>query len=170
MEWSVLVETTAPDGVNVNGEDLLVRIGDLVEALADHGAAGSGDERGWDVRLTIETKPGSDAAFHAVAIGGTRVLGYADKVGVPLWPVVRTEARAVNTFRAELEVTNFPKVLGITEVIKVLNVSRQRLHELRRSGRFPEPIAELAATPLWTRSTVDSFLAGWKRKPGRPQN
>jgi len=84
------------------------------------------------------------------------------------WPVIRTEAVEENTFHAQLEVSNFPSILGTTEVTELLGVSRQRLHELRNSRRFPAPAYEVAATPLWIRSTVDSFLAGWERKPGRP--
>lgn len=170
MEWSVLVETEAPEGADVDEDELFAQFGELTDALADHGAAVGGDRRGWDVRLNIETAAGPLAAAYAVDAGAPLVFEYAEKVGLPLWPVVRTEAREINTFHAELEVSNFPAVLGTTEVTKVLGVSRQRLHELRAAGRFPEPIAELAATPLWIRSTVDSFLAGWKRKPGRPVN
>lgn len=41
MEWSVLVETMAPDGVNVNRGDLVDQIGDLIDALADQRAEGT---------------------------------------------------------------------------------------------------------------------------------
>jgi hypothetical protein len=168
MEWSVLVETKAPEGADVGEEDILELLGEMGDALIEYGAAVGGGPDGWDVRLSIDTEPGRDAGFYALTRGGTLILEYADKVGLPAWPVIRTEAVEAETFHAELEVTNFPDMLGTTEVTQVLGVTRQRLHELRASGRFPEPIAELAATPLWIRATVDSFLAGWSRKPGRP--
>lgn len=49
----------------------------------------------------------------------------------------------------------------------MLSVSKQRLGELRREGRFPEPIAELGATPVWRRSTIEGFMTTWVRSPGR---
>ena len=52
-------------------------------------------------------------------------------------------------------------------MLGVLNVSKQRFGELRREGRFPNPIVELAATPVWRRSTIEGFMATWDRSPGR---
>lgn len=170
MEWSVLVETRAPEPGN--DDEILEKLGDLQDCLADHFPAAAGDGRGWDVRLSVDTDDDPLAAVHAIEHGASLVCEYADKVGLPLWPVVRTEAIEADTFHAQLEVSNFPDVLGTTEVAELLGVSRQRLHELRHATpqRFPEPAFELAATPLWIRSTVDSFLAGWERKPGRPKS
>ena len=42
-------------------------------------------------------------------------------------------------------------------------ITRQRLHQLRQSGKFPEPDRELIATPLWMRSTLKDFAVGWRR-------
>lgn len=165
MEWSVLVETRAPKPIE---KDLVEELGEMTEALADRYATVGGDGRGWDVRLSVTTGEGPLAAAEAVEEGTRLVSTYAEKVNLPMWPVIRTEAVEGDTFHAELEVSNFPDMLGTTEVTELLGVSRQRLHELRNSGRFPAPAYELAATPLWIRSTVDSFVAGWSRKPGRP--
>jgi predicted DNA-binding transcriptional regulator AlpA len=169
MEWSVLVETKAPeDPESLDDDQVMELLEEVASHLIDFSVAASGDHRGWSVRLYIETDVGPNAAVTAVETGSERVRQYAEKVGLPMWPVVRTEAVESDTFHAELEVSNFPNILGTTEVTEMLGVSRQRLHELRSLGRFPEPMVELAATPLWIRSTVDSFLAGWSRKPGRP--
>jgi predicted DNA-binding transcriptional regulator AlpA len=165
MDWSVLVESRAPEPVDI---DIADQLGDLQDSLGAHFAAVGGDGRGWDVRLSVTTGDDIDAAVRAVEEGSRLVLTYAEKVGLPLWPVIRTEAVEEDTFHNELEVSTFPAMLGTTEVTELLGVSRQRLHELRNSGRFPAPAYELAATPLWIRSTVDSFVAGWSRKPGRP--
>ena len=43
----------------------------------------------------------------------------------------------------------------------------KRFHELRARNDFPEPVLQLAATPLWLRSAIDAFLEGWDRRPGR---
>lgn len=169
MWWSVLVETKAPEveegAVPVDVDQV---IGDLVEVLIERGAAGGGDARGWDVRLSIETADEVWAASAAAGAGLQMVLEAADKVGLPLWPIVRLEADAEAELDRQLAEPNFPAVAGTSEVTELLGVSRQRLHELRTSGRFPEPMVELAAGPIWLRSTIESFLEQWERKPGRP--
>jgi hypothetical protein len=170
MEWSVLVETRAPEPGN--DDEIIEKLGDLQGYLSDHFAAVGGDGRGWGVRLGVDTDDGPIAAVLAIETGAELVWKYAEKAGLPLWPVIRTEAVEADTFHAQLDVSTFPDVLGTTEVTELLGVSRQRLHELRNASRsrFPEPAYNLAATPLWIRSTVESFLAGWERKPGRPKS
>jgi hypothetical protein len=53
-------------------------------------------------------------------------------------------------------------ILGTSEVAEVLGVSKQRIHSLRQMNEFPEPVVQLASTPLWDRKDVVSFLAIWK--------
>jgi predicted DNA-binding transcriptional regulator AlpA len=168
MDWSVLVETQAPSGAEVDDDVVISLLGPFSEKLGEHSPAVAGDGGGWTVRFHIVTGDDIDAAASAVERGSVVALDAASAVGLPIWPVIRTEAVEENTFHAQLEVSNFPSILGTTEVTELLGVSRQRLHELRNTGRFPAPAYEVAATPLWIRSTVDSFLVGWERKPGRP--
>lgn len=59
--------------------------------------------------------------------------------------------------------------LGVSELARELQVSRQRVSELRMSEAFPAPIAELAAGPVWKGSSLKRFIAGWDRRPGRPR-
>jgi hypothetical protein len=58
---------------------------------------------------------------------------------------------------------------GVSEVAALLNVSRQRVAELRAREDFPAPVAELAAGPVWRVTSLKRFLAEWPRKPGRPR-
>lgn len=164
--WSVLIETKATDET-VNAE-IDAALDELAALLADAAPAVGGDKRGWSIRLSVATDDAPWNAADATNAALGRVIEMADKAGLPRWPVVRLEATEESTLDAELQTPNFPDVLGTTEVCKALNVSRQRLHELRTTGRFPAPMVELAATPLWLRTTVDAFLKGWERKPGRP--
>lgn len=53
-------------------------------------------------------------------------------------------------------------ILGTSEVAEVLGVSKQRIHSLRQTIDFPEPMLQLASTPLWDRQEVMAFLAKWK--------
>jgi predicted DNA-binding transcriptional regulator AlpA len=168
MDWSVLVETKAPKAKKSARQRYIDLAGDLADRLAARSGSVAGDERGWEARISVETGDGPDAAFEAVELGRNTILAAAVDVGIPMWPVIRAEAVEEDTFHAQLEVSNFPDVLGTTEVAELLGITRQRLHQLRSAGRFPEPIRDLAATPLWIRATVDSFVAGWDRTPGRP--
>ena len=53
-------------------------------------------------------------------------------------------------------------LLGTSEVAKVLGVSKQRIHALRKKTSFPKPIVTLAATPIWKLDDVKAFLDEWK--------
>jgi hypothetical protein len=57
---------------------------------------------------------------------------------------------------------------GVTEVAKRLGVSKQRVSQLRGMEGFPEPVAELAAGPVWRVSHLQRFIQEWPRRPGRP--
>lgn len=48
--------------------------------------------------------------------------------------------------------------MGVTEVAKRLGVSRQRVHQLRRSAGFPEPTATLAAGPIWESADIERWI------------
>ena len=61
-------------------------------------------------------------------------------------------------------------LMGATEVAEFLKVSRQRVLELRKEhAEFPQPIEQLRSGPVWDKSDIESFLAGWDRTPGRPR-
>lgn len=82
------------------------------------------------------------------------------------WSVVSLTAR-----RADQpdDLPGLPNLLGVAEVAKRLDVSKQRATELARTHRlFPPPIAELASGPVWTAWQIGAFQRSWTRKPGRP--
>ncbi|NPC96601.1 DNA-binding protein [Nocardioides sp. zg-DK7169] len=53
--------------------------------------------------------------------------------------------------------------MGVAEIAKLLSVSSQRVSQLAATATFPEPIARLAAGPIWERADIES----WARKTGR---
>jgi predicted DNA-binding transcriptional regulator AlpA len=56
------------------------------------------------------------------------------------------------------------EVLGVTEVAKLLGISRQRVDQLSNSDPdFPEPFAELGRGRVWTREAVEK----WAKATGR---
>ena len=54
--------------------------------------------------------------------------------------------------------------MGVTEVRALLDISRQRVHQIIRDDpSFPEPVAELASGRIWLRKDVEA----WARRAGR---
>jgi acetamidase/formamidase len=92
-----------------------------------------------------------------------------DMAGLPPWPIVRVEVVREDVLDRELHQAQIPELVGTSEVIKLLGVTRQRLHELRTAGRFPLPTLELAAGPIWMRPAIEQFAAERNRRPGRPK-
>ena len=48
-------------------------------------------------------------------------------------------------------------MLGAQEIADLLGLSRQGLHKRRKRSDFPEPYAEVAATPLWTDDQIRAY-------------
>lgn len=107
-------------------------------------------------------------AQHAASLGVYKADFLRAEVGLPAWPLVRLEVVDADIQRAEQAVSNFPDLVGAQEAADLLGVSRQRLYQLRADGRFPEPMIELAATPVWLRAAVEQWVERWDRRPGRP--
>jgi hypothetical protein len=115
-------------------------------------------QSGWCAHLVVASEgcPLSHAETH-----GERLIRHCVKtLQFPPSTVVSRSVIDADSFVAELE------VYGSRELADLLNVSRQRLAQLRAEGTLPEPDAVLAATPVWQRSTIDSFTFGWRRRPG----
>ncbi|MGH2769000.1 MAG: hypothetical protein ACRDJF_00515 [Actinomycetota bacterium] len=66
----------------------------------------------------------------------------------------------------EVDRPNFTPLVGVTELARILGVSRQRASELARSRTFPKPLANLASGPVWAEDAVRSFSKTWNRRPG----
>jgi predicted DNA-binding transcriptional regulator AlpA len=54
-------------------------------------------------------------------------------------------------------------LVGVAEIAAMLSVTRTRIGQLAKSSSFPEPIARLAAGPVWRRSDIEL----WARETGR---
>lgn len=58
---------------------------------------------------------------------------------------------------------------GVTEVAEVLGCAKQQIAALRKREDFPKPVLMLAATPVWTLTSIRSFQSTWKRRgPRKP--
>jgi hypothetical protein len=54
-------------------------------------------------------------------------------------------------------------LVGVAEVAELLSVSRQRVSQLAATPGFPDPVARLAAGPIWERDDI----IGWAEVTGR---
>jgi prophage regulatory protein len=54
-------------------------------------------------------------------------------------------------------------LVGLTEIGRMLGVTRQRAHQLASEAGFPKPAATVASGRVWKRQDVER----WARKVGR---
>ena len=143
-------------------------------------AAAFGARRGWSggVRRVLSGGPGAtfslpktpDAEIGGLA--GTAVELFETacaKLGLEHRGIARVDV--LDERLLDLELSRDPEgYLGVTEIAKLLRVSRQRVGQLREREDFPAPIVEIAAGPVWTRTSLTRFVEAWPRKPGRPRS
>lgn len=115
-------------------------------------------ERGWLANVVVAADGRS--LSHAEAHGERLIAHCVRTLHFPPSLVISRSVIDADAFVAELE------VYGSRELADLLNISRQRLAQLRAEGTVPLPDAVLAATPVWQRKTIDSFTFGWRRRSG----
>jgi hypothetical protein len=145
-----------------------LRAGELADRLADrleaHSAVASYSAASVAVRLSVEATSAVTAADQAVGL----VVTAAEDPSVQPSEVAKLEIMKEEALEASLRQRNFPTLLGVAEVANVLEVSKQRVSELRRTPSFPPPITQLRAGPVWLEDTITGYLRSWKRQGGRP--
>lgn len=120
-------------------------------------------------RITIAVTVEGPTYWEAVGAGvsaaqaALRSAGCRDDL-----PIERVETKTAERAERDLEEPTYPEMLGVAEVAELLEVSKQRVSELRAAGRLPEPLNALRAGPVWPRPAVERFLEHWTRRPGRP--
>ena len=134
------------------------------DLLAEHHGFAGLSSSGWTAPLSVEAEDASEAQRKAVGL----TVELAAKAGIGEHQVVLTEVALAEVHDAALERSNFPDVVGAGEVLDILGVSKQRLHQLRTDRRFPLPMLELKSGPIWMRQAIERWAeVEWKRTPGR---
>lgn len=95
------------------------------------------------------------------------VMRYVEKVDVQEHPIAMN-ATEIDEYERRAQEPTLPVLVGASEVAELLDVSRQRVHQLRSHSAFPAPLVEVAMGPLWDERAVEKFSREWTRKPGRP--
>jgi hypothetical protein len=157
MNWVIRIDAGAEDasGYLRANDGRLSMFSRVLEEI--HGGSATGDRQHWSARIPVRRDDLVHTAEHAVIYAERLALDAAVRqVGLPEWPITRTEV--------------LTELLGTSDATRLLGISRQRLHELRQSGRFPAPAADFGSTPVWLRSALDGFAARRSRQPGpRPR-
>lgn len=79
-------------------------------------------------------------------------------------------AEAMTTEEADRRIEAERQFVGVTEVAKMLGLTKQRISALlSQRADFPAPLARLASGPIWRPRAIELFAAGWTRKGGRPR-
>lgn len=171
--WLVTVECRRPreGAALIPGDPRLTDA--LAAALAPYGGIVSISSDMWAACITVETSAvdKSQAIVEAMQFAAATVSEAARSSQVPQWGPDRVEILN-STGGTEYQgpsAGGLYDFVGGAEVAAMLGISRQRLHQLRQEGRFPDPTFVLGTTPVWLRTAIQAFQAGWLRQPGRPR-
>jgi hypothetical protein len=153
QEWSARVQATGPGPYDIDWADEVLE----AEVLRDRGAVLSAGGREIGIRFNVWAAD--------LDVAGREAMRVFREVLPDLLPV-EIQVQTVEDLDRELEESNVPDLLGVSEVAAALGVSRQRVSELAESDDFPPPIARLKAGPIWQRSQISRFVGNWDRRPG----
>lgn len=136
---------------------------------------------GWDASVGAGTWAGTDGVAVSVAVDADdwqaaqaqtldAVTAAVTASGIQATETIEMRVLRWVEFEAETMAPNYPDLVGAVEAAELLEVSRQRVHQLlRQHPDFPAPLYQLRGTgPLWTRAGIQAFARRWERKPGRP--
>jgi len=160
--YSVGVEAATPPLTLEQVDGLL----NAIEHLGGEGPSVSGGPpvRGAGAQVSVLTHDSVEASRMAVELFEKA----AAQAGVHLEEIEHVDVMTEEFQHRALFEEEPESFLGVTEIGKVLGVTKQRISQLRSLPGFPEPAAELAAGPIWRASTLKRFIEEWPRKPGRP--
>jgi hypothetical protein len=166
--WSVTIEAEGEDRDLVTAdamEDLLPILDDYSPVVI----APSEDSGATPVRYGVDLSVNADEAGYAAAMALGFFQEAVAKVDLPAWPIVKLVVITEAELDASLSQSNFPVLVGVSELADLIGVSRQRASELAHSGSFPAPVATLASGPVWIEPAILRYVEEWERRPGRPK-
>lgn len=152
------------DAKQLDNDDLLA-LSDLAEEEHQWSVARWGLGNGFWISDEVEAQTTAEAAEMLYQ----KTFAWVDKLPLTA-AVVSVRAVQPDVFDLEVEQPTVPELVSAVEAAEMLQVSRQRVHELA-SNRvdFPSPLYNLRTGPLWKRDAIEAFNRSWNRKPGRPR-
>ncbi|WP_369677227.1 DUF2188 domain-containing protein [Mycobacterium malmoense] len=85
-------------------------------------------------------------------------------------PLIGLQAATEADYQRAAEAPTMPELMSAAEIADELEVSRQRVHQLRAVVGFPAPLADLRGGAVWDAAAVRQFRDSWARRPGRPKS
>lgn len=133
----------------------------------------------WETRLegfdgSVSRVPGRGIDVTVYAPGRLSIFDALSKMDAEVRHVVQTgtpiaaEIVTESDHRRRAEALTTPELMSAAEIADELEVSRQRVHQLRSTAGFPAPLANLRGGAVWDAAAVRKFAQTWERKPGRP--
>ena len=163
--WRVSFSVVFPHDAQM---DETVDTTDLVDVLVADGAAEVVTIVGTD-RLDVDLSVNADEVWDAIDSAAALWESAAEQLGLQEGTLLRVHGATFDEIRTEVEAAvAFPELLGLAEVAERLGVTKQRISELRKADRLPDPLAQLASGPVWSAIGIDEFGRSWRRIPGRP--
>lgn len=83
---------------------------------------------------------------------------------------IAAEVLPTHEFDRRQEIPTIPDLVGLSEIARMADVSRQRAAQLTALEGFPPAVVTVGSGGgLRVKSQVDLWLRAWERKPGRPK-
>ncbi|MHB9861995.1 hypothetical protein [Streptomyces sp. YIM S03343] len=118
--------------------------------------------------VNVEAPTAEMAAIEALRVTGDIVRQTYGSCAVYCYEIVPLEERE----RRNSEPLTMPELVGQAEIATLLNIKPARASQVVQTALFKrhaEPVARLAAGPVYLAAQVRAFAAAWDRKPGRPR-
>lgn len=140
----------------------------LMDSLdADNGALSATEPDVVPGRLGVTVDVQATTARAAAGKGHDRILELIAAAGPTVTSVEHLEVLTEDAqLRAHVVI---PDLVGSAEIEKLVNLSRQRIHQLSSLGRLPEPVAVLARGAVYVKSEVLEAARSWNRTPSLHQ-
>jgi hypothetical protein len=159
------IDFTIRTGQRNHSADLCIAIEDKLNVNLPDSSVGNTPEGDLSVSVYVTDHTDLLSALH---------VAYHEVGGIVFGQGLEYDVTAVDTCTEEdLErrnaEPNYPELVSGPEAAAILNVNRQRVHQLAHDNpNFPEPLYRLGVGSLWTRRSIEAFAERWERKPGRP--
>lgn len=113
---------------------------------------------------TSITTPVEASTLRQAVDGGMRQVREATGT-----PAVGLQVQTEQDRQADLLQPAVPELVSLTEIGRMLNVTKQRAGQLAARPDFPQPVVRLASGPLYAKAAVGQFEKTWVRQTGRPK-
>lgn len=155
--WRASIGYARPDTITEDQYE------NLVTHLTGYGIVVA-DEQYLTLHLTVTgptLRQATDVALRDTRAAYTAAFSTA---GEQLHARVITEAAHI----AEIRRPPRLDLVGTGDIAAILNVSRQRVDELKDHPEFPNEVSSIGGRRVYTRDSIAAFNEQWDRSPGRP--